>query len=148
MTIRVCNPSPYVQSYNPTKWAYSYRHNDAGVTSDCYSLGTGGYWDHQPTLLEMLVNIYSVWNTPVYDVNTGTTYPITSPFVISKITTKDIGGGWISVDVTTSGEGTGKITIDGIEKERWTNPANQTSHGSQFYVGTSSHTYTICAEVV
>jgi hypothetical protein len=71
-----------------------------------------------------------------------------SSFTISKVTARDIGSGWISVSVDCSGVGTGKITIDGIEKERWNNPANQISYGTQFYVGTSSHTYTICAEVV
>lgn len=67
-------------------------------------------------------------------------------FTITSVTAMDIGDGWISVNVNTSGAGTGRITINGVEKERFTQIASQTGYGTQFYVGVGTHT--ICAEVV
>lgn len=71
--------------------------------------------------------------------------PVPSLQIIS-ITARDIGSQWISVNVSTTGAGTGRILIDGVEKERFTQSASQTGYGSQFQVTPGTHT--VCAEAV
>ncbi len=85
-----------------------------------------------------------------YILGTRITFPVCSipTLVLPGIIAKDIGNGWISVDVSTTGAGTGKITIDGVEKERFTVTSLQTGYSTYFYVGIATKTYEICAVVI
>ncbi len=59
---------------------------------------------------------------------------------IYNLYTRDIGNGYITVDVETKGQGTLSIYINNIIRETTTIGVNDVGYGSQFYTGAGTHT--------